>query len=201
MSDSHHRAGSFIEELRRRHVFRVAIVYGVVAFIVLQVAEIVFPALDLPGWALTLVVVLAALGFPIALVLAWAFEITPEGVRRTEPIEGARRGRRGFMIAIGGLAVLAIGIVVLRHSILASGDVEAGAIRRIAVLPLSTYSEEPQQEYFAQALTEALTHELAQIGALHVISRTTATQYVQAGKRVGDIAAELGVDAVLEDRC
>ncbi len=86
MSEPASKLGRLLTELKRRKVYRVAVVYAVVAFVVWQAAEIAFPSLHLPEWTLTFVVVIALIGFPIALVLAWAFEITPEGVRRTEPV-------------------------------------------------------------------------------------------------------------------
>jgi len=108
MSDSRSGLRVVLAELKRRRVYRVAVVYAVVAFVIWQAAEIAFPALNLPGWTLTFVVVATLLGFPIALVLAWAFDITPEGVKRAEPLarDAALPVARGRVIAAAGLAVL-----------------------------------------------------------------------------------------------
>ncbi|KPK75492.1 MAG: hypothetical protein AMS25_18240, partial [Gemmatimonas sp. SM23_52] len=103
----------FLDELRRRKVYRVAVVYAAVAFVIWQAAEIAFPALSLPDWALTLVVVLTLIGFPIAVVLAWAFEVTPEGVKRTvpatgEPAEVVRPAYRPFRLVAAALLIVAV---------------------------------------------------------------------------------------------
>jgi hypothetical protein len=111
MGNADSRLRGFLGELRRRKVYRVAVVYAVVAFVIWQAAEIAFPALNLPAWTLTFVVVLTLVGFPIALVLAWAFDITPGGVQRTAPVaaeRGAGPGRRGAMAAFAAGVVVAV---------------------------------------------------------------------------------------------
>jgi TolB-like protein len=211
MGDNGLRLRAFLSELRRRRVFRVAVVYGAVAFVIWQAAEIAFPALKLPDWALTLVVVVTLLGFPIAMVLAWAFDITPHGVVRTEALpEGAtpssqRPGRTPALIAV---AVVLAGTVGVGWYVLpklpgwrstgAAAGAEARADRKmLVVLPFVNLGA-PVDQYFADGITEEITARLAALQGLGVIARTTATQYKNTDKTVREIGDELGVDYVLE---
>lgn len=199
----------FSAELRRRRVYRVAVVYAIVAWLVVQVANATFPNLHLPPWTTTFVVLLALLGFPIALVLAWAFEITPEGVRRTQPLEphevllaASRAPRRAttFKLAAGagvlGALLLALNVGGWRERLL--GRPGSATIGSLAVLPLENHMGDPAQEYFADGMTEALIAELARLGSLRVISRTSVMRYKEAPKSVPEIAKELKVHAVVE---
>ncbi len=193
----------FLAELRRRKVFRVAIAYAAVAFVVVQVAELFFPALLLPDWTFRLVVVLAVLGFPIVLVLAWAFELTPEGVRPTQPqaaeldVTHPSRGvARQLLITIAFIGGLAVAGWLLWRS---PDEARSSEVRAIAVLPFANMSPDPDsEEYFADGMTEALISQLGQIGALTVISRTSVMRYADTDKTIPEIAAELGVDAIIE---
>ena len=214
MSDPGSRLREFLAELRRRHVFRVAVAYAVVAFVVLQVVDIAFPALHLPDWTLTFVVLVAIFGFPIAMVLAWVFDITAEGVRRTEPSAGldsrSAPGLSSRSLAFGA-AVLVIaaaavaGWFVLSKSLdwsvvtaKAPGVETAGADRlKIVVLPFENLGN-PSEEYFAEGMTEEITARLASLQGLGVIARTSAAQYKGTDKRISEIGEELGVQYVLE---
>lgn len=201
-------------ELKRRKVFRVAGVYAATAFVVWQAAGIAFPAVGLPSWALTLVVMLALAGFPVALVLAWAFETTPDGVRRTDPArassEGAGGGRasgqngspgesRRLAIAVGAGLVLALSALGA-YTYLRAGDADpaASGSRSIAVLPFDDLSQEGDQAYFSDGITEDILTRLAQVSDLQVISRTSVMRYKDTGKSIPEIADELGVRYVLE---
>ncbi len=193
------RLRRLLEELKRRRVFRVAVVYAAVAFVVWQAAEIAFPALNLPGWTLTFVVVATLLGFPSALVLAWAFEMTPEGVKRTPPLGGdvaapITRGR--FMATAAGVAVLVV--VVGAGWFLLRGTGSTADRKSIAVLPLENLSGDEASEPFVNGIHDDILTHLAKIADLKVISRTSVMEYRDTRKNLRQIAAELGVATVLE---
>jgi adenylate cyclase len=207
MGNADSRLRGFLGELRRRKVYRVAVVYAVVAFVIWQAAEIAFPALNLPAWTLTFVVVLTLVGFPIALVLAWAFDITPGGVQRTAPVaaeRGAGPGRRGAMAAFAAGVVVAVAAGAVFF--LSRGRPQqqelpypvGEAKPAIAVLPFENISPNPQDAYFADGMHEQITSQLSQVSAIRVISRTSVMPYREERKPVRDIAAELGVNYVLE---
>lgn len=209
MSDSGVRLRGFIAELKRRRVFRVAVLYAVISFGVLQVADIAFPALKLPDWSITFVVALALLGFPIALVLAYAFDITRHGVVRTEPLADettphGRAGRRPALIAVAlvSLLTVAAGYYILPKlpgwwSVSAAGAERPDARKLLVVLPFVNLGA-PADEYFAEGITEEITARLATVPGLGVIARTTAIQYKDTEKTVAEIGTDLGVDYVLE---
>jgi len=177
MTEPASKLGSFLAELKRRKVYRVAVVYAAVAFVIWQAAEIAFPSLHLPEWTLTFVVVIALIGFPIALVLAWAFEITPEGVRRTEPA-------RAEPAAAPSSAPPAI-----------AHDVER---RSIAVLPFANMSDDPENEYFSDGMTEEIINALTQLRDLRVAARTSSFAFKGKAPAIADVGAKLKVATVLE---
>ncbi len=207
-------------ELKRRHVFRVAAVYGATAFVIVQAADVLQEALRLPEAFLTGVAVLALLGFPLALVLAWAYERTPHGVVRTEaattqeiaqivaqPV--SRRWPSGLLalVGIGALAVAAWLTFAGGPAGAAGGGAEAGATAvnpaapaeaSIAVLPFANLSGDDETQPFADGLHDDLLTQLSKIGALTVISRTSVQEYRNTTKNVREIAGELGVATVLE---
>jgi TolB-like protein len=219
MSESVSRFALFLAELRRRHVGRVAIAYGAVAFVLLQAGEIVLPAFAAPDWVLRLLVLATFLGFPVALALAWIYEITPQGIRRTadiEPYQG-RASRPGRVLPrLGLLAVILVTAVgagwwlVLRtvpEEMLgapetaapsAAGLVGRPTIRSLAVLPFESYAADGEQDYFTAGMHEAVIAQLSQITSLRVISRTTMMQYAGRITTVPEISTRLGVDAVIE---
>lgn len=178
------KIGRLFSELRRRHVLRVAAAYAVVAWLVIQVAEATFPAFDIPEWTMRLVVILAVLGFPIAIVLAWAFDMTPGGVERTRPLEKAV-----------GPPVDAPPAV---ERSLSERPVPEPLPQSIAVLPFLNMSGEPENEYFSDGITEDLIAHLARLRDLKVISRTSVMQYKARPKGMREIASELGVATLLE---
>lgn len=166
-------------ELKRRRVFRVAVVYAVVAFVIWQAAEIAVPGLNLPDWVLTLVILLTVLGFPIALVLAWALEITPEGIHRTPALEPA----------VGGDGEDAAEP--------AATPVEPQPTS-IAVLPFTDMSPEGDQEYFCDGMAEELINALTKVKELRVAARTSSFQFKGKSEDVCEIAKMLRVGSVLE---
>ena len=207
---------SFFAELKRRNVYKVAVAYAVVAWLVIQVASIVLPTFHAPEWTLQVIIAVVAIGFPAALVCSWAFEITPEGIVRESQVEPddritRRTGRRIVGITIA-LAVVATGLFVFQlwRAHLAKAGSEAASvppavetgprvIRSLAVLPLDNYSGDNSQDYFAEGMTDELTTDLATISQLRVISRSSTSQFIGAHRPAApDIAKMLNVDAVVE---
>ncbi len=206
MGNDRSRLQAFLDQLRRRHVFRVAVVYAVVAWAVVEIADTAFPRLGLPGWTVTLVIVLALAGFPLAVVLAWAFEVTPEGVRRTEARqdgvspdeEGAGAAPWSPLVryAVAGLLGVAVGVLAL--TTLSGGGLGEESWSSIAVLPFSDMSPEGEQAYLGEGIAEEITHALARVEGLRVAARTSAFQYGDRSADVRQIGRQLGVEAVLE---
>jgi TolB-like protein/Tfp pilus assembly protein PilF len=191
-----------LRELERRRVVRVAAVYAVVAFVVWQAADIAFPALRLPEWTLTLVVALTLLGFPIALVLAWAFDVTPSGVKRTEPVaEGApAREQSSTLVTAAWLTLFAVVVVAVGWIVLARGQrqaLESGDQQKLVVLPFENLGA-PEDEYFADGLTDEITARLADLHGLEVKSRQSAYAYKDSELTAQQIGAELDVAYILE---
>jgi TolB-like protein len=211
---------SFWNELKRRKVVRVAIVYAATAFAVLQAADIMLPQMGVPEWGLSLVVALVVLGFPIALVLGWALEVTPDGIKRTEAAAAetsdaatpALLGKR-TVFAAALLVVLGIGIGAGWFLRPASGPEIAPAAepvaalaadapvvteKSIAVLPFADFSPARDQEWFADGLAEEILNALARTPDLLVAARTSSFRYKGSALDIPQIAAELGVAHVLE---
>ena len=182
MADVISRLQGWFAELRRRRVFRVAVVYLVVAWLAIQVADTVFEPLGLPAWALKLVIVLVTLGFPIACVLAWAFDLTPRGLERTSPLaEGAAAALPATPEAAPALP-LAV----------------APPAESVAVLPFADMSPARDHEYFCDGIAEEIINALCCVRSLRVASRTSSFQFKGRSADVREIGKALGVRAVLE---
>ncbi len=182
---------SLFDELKRRRVFKVAAAYVVVGWLAVQAASIGFPAFDAPPWAMRVFILVVALGFPLALVLAWAFDVTPEGVK----LEAAAVGNKRVYAAAGILAALAIAWYVAQRPASHSGDADAHSI---AVLPFVNMSNDPAQEFFSDGIAEELLNQLAQFPDLMVAARTSAFQFKGKNLDVADIGRKLNVAHVLE---
>ena len=200
---------SLIADLKRRHVLRVAWLYGVVAFVGLQAFDLLFSALLVPDWAFRAVALAMLAGFPIALVLAWAYDITPSGVRRTEPAEeapallplpppGRFDPRRLAFVGVGILvALVGFGLSAPYLRVSAADPAEAELSRSIAVLPFSSLATGADDAVFAEGLMEDIISSLSNVPGLHVMSRTTAMTYRGTDKSVRLIGREQGVGTVL----
>jgi adenylate cyclase len=217
---------SLFIELKRRKVVRVAVVYAATAFMVLQAADIMLPRLAVPEWTMTLVVVFAVLGFPIALVLGWALELTPEGIKRTESAAAgggeaatapALLGKR-TVLAAAALVILGIGLGAgwfLKPSdsgpVPETGPAGLAAVtgeeqpsapvavqQSIAVLPFVNMSADPEQEYFADGLSEELLNVLAQVPAFRVVGRSSSFAFKGQNIDLREIGERLGVEHLLE---
>jgi adenylate cyclase len=204
---------SLLDELKRRRVVRAVLVYGVVAWVVVQVANVFFPALRLPEWTVTLVAALAVLGFPITVALAWIFERTPDGLRRdTGPGATPRRIAVAgiqitpqFLSAVGLGMVLGLVVVGAGSWLRGGGDSPAAAtdpthepIPSVAVLPFSDLSPDRDQQHLSDGLTEDILTRLARVEELKVTSRTSVMRYRDTGQSMREIGAELGVAHVVE---
>jgi adenylate cyclase len=199
-----------LRELRRRRVLQVTAIYAAVAWVVIEVAETAFPYLSLPDWAVTLVIVLALSGFPFALVLSWAYDLTPDGVRRTpaadegstaasEPAAASRRHWAPVLVAAVVVAMLAsAAYLATGEAEPEPGDTVPGAFRSIAVLPFVNMSAEASNEYFSDGLTEELLNALAQVEGLRVAARTSAFAFKGVAEDVTEIGRKLNVETVLE---
>lgn len=192
-------------ELKRRNVYKVAVAYAVVAWLLIQIATQVFPFLEIPNWIVRLVIVLIAIGFPIALVLAWAFEMTPQGIKRTEDadlaaIPPSRRHAWVYIVAIG--ACISIGLFFLgRYT--AGNKTTAGApdqlsAKSIAVLPFDNLSRDPDNAFFAEGVQDEILTRLAKVADLKVIARTSTQKFKSAPPDLREVAKQLDVTNILE---
>jgi TolB-like protein/class 3 adenylate cyclase/Tfp pilus assembly protein PilF len=191
------RTSGFFEEVKRRKVYRVAVAYIIAAGGIIQIASAVFPAWELPNWSQRLLIVLLLSGFPIALILAWAFDVTPEGVRVTAPppsLPAHHRGRRNLFIllAIGVLVSAVTGFFVLPRASARKLD------KSIAVLPFQNLSDDQENAYFADGIQDDILTNLSKIGELKVISRTSVMSYRGKTANVREIGKQLGVSNILE---
>ena len=196
---------SFIDELKRRNVFRVGAAYAVVAWLILQVIDIAFPRLGLPDWTITLILVLLLVGFPIGLILAWAFELSPDGVKKTEDAGGnesvpAPGGYKLNLLIVGAL-VAALGFIAYQNFGLGpdrgAGGV-AGTDKSVAVLPFDDLSEAGDQAWFSDGLTEEILNSLARLPELKVISRTSSFFFRDQDMPLRKIAERLDVAHIVE---
>jgi TolB-like protein/Tfp pilus assembly protein PilF len=215
---------SFIDELKRRNVFRVGIAYVIVAWLIAQVADLVLDNIDAPRWLMQAVLLLLGLGLPLALFFAWAFELTPEGLKKEKDVDRAQSitrhtGRKldwaimvVLVLALGYLGYDKFGATVkdpaarpaegpvaaeMAQQAAATGVVATGH-KSIAVLPFANRSNREEDAFFTEGIHDDLLTHLAKIGSLKVISRTSVLRYRDSGKSIPEIAAELNVGTVLE---
>jgi TolB-like protein/Tfp pilus assembly protein PilF len=206
---------NFFAELKRRNVYKVAVAYAIVAWLLIQAASILFPTFEAPAWVMKVVVTAIIFGFPVALILAWAFELTPEGIKREKdvaPNESIARttGRKLVGITVA-LAVIAAGLFAFQFLRSKSATTipgitstpsaaSAGPIseKSVAVLPFENLSRDPENAFFASGIQDEILTRLAKIGALKVISRTSTQQYQSKPQSLTEIAKQLGVANILE---
>jgi TolB-like protein/Tfp pilus assembly protein PilF len=181
----------FFEELQRRKVYRVAAAYVVAAGFLIQMASAAFPAWELPNWTLRLVIVLLLIGFPIAVILAWAYDITPQGIQGTPP--GTHRRRNLVLLIVTAVIISAsAGFFLLPRAIWQKVD------KSVAVLPFQNLSNDPANAYFGDGIQEEILTRLTKIGDLKVISRTSTQGYQSDPSNLAEIAKQLGVSNILE---
>jgi TolB-like protein/lipoprotein NlpI len=200
---------SFFAELKRRNVYKVAVAYIVAGWALSQGIAQVFPVFEVPNWAIRLIVLLIIVGLPIALVLAWMFEITPQGIKRTATADalvvGTRRKKRAwiYIVVIGGL--LSIGLFFLGRytagNTASAARAESAIVipqKSIAVLPFDNLSRDPDNAYFAEGVQDEILTRLARVADLKVISRTSTQHFKSAPEDLPQIAKQLGVAHFLE---
>ena len=193
----------FFTELKRRNVYKVAIAYAVVAWLLMQAASILFPTFEAPPWTMKVFVAVTALGFPIALIIAWAFELTPEGLKRTKiadelPKKSARSRAWIYVVVIAG--VISVSLFFLgRYTATSkqSVSVELSA-KSIAVLPFVDLSQAKDQEYFCDGISEEILDALAKVEGLRVVARTSSFSFKGKNADMSEIAQKLNVQNVLE---
>jgi TolB-like protein/Tfp pilus assembly protein PilF len=184
----------FFEEVKRRKVYRAAVAYVVVAGGIIQLASAVFPAWEMPAWALRLVIILLLIGFPISLILAWALDVTPHGIRATPPPPSAPRRQRNLiaLLAVGIVVSAAAGFFLLPRASARKLD------KSIAVLPFENFSDDKDAAFFADGIQDDILTSLAKIRDLKVISRTSVMGYRGKQNNVREIGQALGVSTILE---
>ncbi len=192
----------FFAELKRRNVYKVAIAYAVVAWLLMQVATQVFPFLEIPNWAIRLVIMLLALGFPIALIIAWAFELTPEGLKRTEfadelPKKAPRNHAWIYVVIVAG--AISVGVFFLGRYTNSKQSAELPA-KSIAVLPFDNQNRDPDTDYLSDGIPESISNSLSQLPNLKVMSRNSVFHYKGKDTDAQAVAKELKVQAVLMGR-
>jgi hypothetical protein len=190
---------NFFAELKRRNVYRAAVAYGVVAWFLTQLTTQVFPFFEIPNFAVRFVVIALAVGFPIAMLLSWLYEFTPEGIVRTEDLDPVHA--RTVQRATGRiLDFIIIGVLLLVIAMMTVGRLpfyrqngEAISQKSIAVLPFENLSPDPDNAYFAEGIQDEILTRLAKIADLRVISRTSTSRYQGKARNLAQIAKQLGV--------
>ena len=201
---------SFFAELKRRNVYKVAVAYAVIGWLLVQVATQVFPFFEIPNWAVRLVVLAIVIGFPVALVIAWAFELTPQGLKRTEDVDlavqGARKSHAWIYVVIVG-AAFSIGLIFIGRytagNSVSPARTEAAMgssvpQKSIAVLPFENLSDEKENAYFVEGIQGEILTRLSKISALKVVSRISTMRYGSRPENLREIAQQLGVAHILE---
>jgi TolB-like protein/Tfp pilus assembly protein PilF len=209
---------NFFAELKRRNVYKVAIAYAVVAWLLIQIATQVFPFFEIPNWGVRLVVLLIIIGFPIALILAWAFELTPEGIKRAEDVAPSESITRqtglkltALIVFVAVVAAVLLLLQLTRHkpavatgnpaaaSAAAKATLEVIPEKSIAVLPFENLSDDKQNAYFADGVQDEILTDLSKIADLKVISRSSVMQYKSSvARNLREIGKQLGVAHLLE---
>jgi TolB-like protein/tetratricopeptide (TPR) repeat protein len=197
----------FLAELKRRNVYKVAVAYAVVGWLLVQVTTQVFPIFEIPNWASRSIVLAIIIGFPVALIIAWAFEVTPEGIKRTEAADLAGERSRGwvwiYVVIVGVLlsvSLFFVGRYTARNTSAARTDSDTGSSipqKSIAVLPFENRSRDPDNAYFADGIQDEILTRLSKIAELKVISRTSTQHYKSAPANLPEIAKQLGVAHIL----
>src|ERR1700730_12884156 len=194
---------NFFAELKRRNVYKVAVAYAIVGWLLVQVATQVFPFLEIPNWVIRLVIAVVAIRFPIAHVIVWAFALTPEGIKRTEDVDlaaSARQPRKHawiFVVIVGG--AFSIGLFFIgRYTGRNTASASELPAKSIAVLPFDNLSRDPDNAFFAEGVQDEILTRLAKVADLKVIARTSTQRFKSAPENLPDIAKRLGALNILE---
>src|SRR5438552_1699317 len=205
------KSATLFAELKRRNVYKVAVAYAVVGWVIAQIATQIFPFLEIPNWVVRLVIVLIAIGFPIALVIAWAFEATPEGIKRTEDVDAllatnvgvaaaAKQSKKHIWIyvVVIGAAISILLFFVGRYSARNGSSASELSAKSIAVLPFDNLSRDPDNAFFAEGVQDEILTRLAKVADLKVIARTSTQKFKSSPENLPDIAKQLGALNILE---
>jgi len=192
----------FFGELKRRNVYKVGVAYAVVAWLLMQIASQLFPFFEIPNWVVRLIILLLIIGFPVALLIAWAFELTPEGLKRTDVADAAQQHSHGgvwlYVVAIG--AVLSVSLFLLGRYMAPNKQSGLGELpdKSLAVLPFANLSGNPENAYFAAGIQDEIITRLAKIGELKVVSCLSTQRFKSAPDDLPAIAKQLRVANVLQ---
>lgn len=195
---------NLFSELKKRNVLHVAVVYAFAAWLIMQVVDVMFPAFQMPAWTVTFVAFLLVIGFPIALIFAWAFELTPEGIKRAETVPAGesitkQTGQKLTYVMIGMLSAAVLFYLLEAYYFEADGRPgDRGDLRSIAILPFENLSNDPLNDPFTLGIHDDLITHVSKIGAIKTISRTSVLPYRNSNRSVPEIAGELRVATVLE---
>jgi len=202
MSNNPGKFSQFWKELKRRNVLRSLAVYAGSAFVFLEAVTIIFPRWNLPDWSIDLVLYLLILGAFITVILAWIFDITPQGVQKTKPLEEETETRKPEASKIWKAATYVSLVVIVALIILnisrAGETIKAGDIQSLVVLPFDNFTGDDQLDYFVSGMHASLIGDIGRLGGLSVKSKTTSNKYKEANLTIPEIAEELSVDAVVE---
>ena len=195
--------GNIFAELKRRNVYKVAVAYIVAGWALAQGIAQVFPVFDVPDWIVRLIVVLIVVGFPFALIFAWAFEITPEGVKRTAEADAmprsARPMNRAWIYIVVAGAMISVGLFFLGRYTAGNRITSSDEKKSIAVLPFASLSDDKNDAYFADGVQDQILNNLAKVSDLKVISHTSVRQYKTGAERnMREIGRQLGVAYIME---
>ena len=208
-----HRMSSFLEELKRRNVFKVAMAYLFTAWLLLQLADVVLGNIGTPEWVFKAIFTVLGIGFPVALLLAWAYELTPEGLKKEKDVDRSQSithitGKKLEYFTIGVLSLVVVVFVVREFMPAAEKQVgEAGSETAkavpaqpssIAVLPFEDFSEKADQQYFSRGIAEEILNLLAKVNGLRVAARTSSFAFAGSEADIREIGEKLGVETVLE---
>ena len=202
MPDRPNKLSRFWQELKRRRVVHVITVYASATFVIIELINNLAEPFNLPSNLLTIVVIVLAVGFPLAIILSWLYDVTSEGVERTKPIEEVKEGEKpvipnAWKIATYVSFVVIVGLAAL--NIVGGGkQLRAGDIQSMVVLPFHNYTGDDQLEYFVAGMHSSLIGDMGKVSGLRILSETTSNIYKNAEKSVPQIASELGVDVVVE---
>ena len=202
MSNNPGRISRFWKELKRRNVHRSLAIYAGTAFIILEAATIIFPRWDLPDWTIDLVLYLLILGAFITFIVAWIFDITPQGVQKTKPLdevtETSRPTDSKVWKAATYISLIIIAALIILNIVPSGKMIKTGDIQSLVVLPFDNFTGDDQLEYFVSGMHSSLIGDMGKVGGLRVISKTSSHTYKDVDLTIPEIATELAVDAVVE---
>ena len=191
----------FFSELKRREVYKVAIVYGITAWLIAQISGLVSTSFDFPSWVMQMIITILIIGFPIALILSWVFEVSSKGIKKTAPLASVGSDEHKLMetrLVIGILVLIGLLMVGGWWTWQKFGFDKSPPIRNLVVLPFDNYTGSDEYDYFVAGMHSSLIQDIGKIGELTVKSKTTANSYKVTDLSVPEIAAELGIDAAVE---